>query len=43
MFSRTKSIIDERFAVIVDDNEISAETFETIGILYDFLACKLAP
>jgi acyl carrier protein len=33
--------IEERFGIIVDDDEISAETFETVGSLHNFLLSKL--
>lgn len=33
--------IEERFGVIVEDDEISAETFETVGSLHAFLLSKL--
>lgn len=33
--------IEERFGVIVDDDEISAETFETVGTLHAFVLSKL--
>lgn len=34
--------IEERFAVSVDDDEITAETFETVGTLHRFLLTKTA-
>jgi len=34
--------IEEQFGIIVDDDEISAETFETLGSLVDFVDTKLA-
>lgn len=34
--------IEERLDVIVDDDEISAETFESVGSLCDFVDKKLA-
>lgn len=34
--------IEERFGVMVDDDEISAETFETVGTLHAFVLGKLA-
>lgn len=33
--------IEERYGFVVDDDEISAETFETLGSLADFVAEKL--
>lgn len=33
--------IEDNFGIIVDDDEISAELFETVGNLYDFVAGKL--
>jgi acyl carrier protein len=35
------TMIEERFGIVVDDDEISAETFETVGTLYDFVNAKL--
>ncbi len=34
--------LEEEFGFIVDDDEISAETFETLGTLSDFVTRKLA-
>jgi len=34
--------IEERFDIMVEDDEISAEVFETVGSLTDFVAGKLA-
>ena len=34
--------LEERFGVIVDDDEISGDTFATVGSLTDFVAGKLA-
>ena len=34
--------IEERLGVEVDDEEITAETFETIGSLCDFVSAKTA-
>ncbi len=34
--------LEEEFGFIVDDDEISAETFETLGTLSDFVSRKLA-
>lgn len=34
--------IEERFGVIVEDDEISAETFESVGTLHAFVLAKLA-
>ncbi|MCW8847879.1 MAG: acyl carrier protein [Sedimenticola sp.] len=33
--------IEDNFGIIVDDDEVSAELFETVGNLYDFVAGKL--
>jgi acyl carrier protein len=32
--------IEENFGIVVEDDEISAETFETVGSLVDFVAMK---
>lgn len=34
--------IEERFGIIVDDDEISADLFETIGTLHAFVLAKRA-
>lgn len=34
--------IEERFGVIVEDDEMSADTFETVGSLHAFVLAKLA-
>jgi len=34
--------VEEHFGITVDDDEISAQTFETIGSLTDFVEQKLA-
>ncbi len=34
--------LEEEFDFVVDDDEISAETFETLGTLSDFVSRKLA-
>jgi acyl carrier protein len=34
--------LEDRFGFTVDDDEISAETFETVGSLSDFVEQKLA-
>lgn len=34
--------LEERFGIMVDDDEISASTFETVGSLCDFVAQKTA-
>jgi len=34
--------LEDQFAVTVDDDEISADTFETLGNLHDFINEKLA-
>jgi acyl carrier protein len=33
--------IEEHYGVVVDDDEVEAETFETLGSLTDFVECKL--
>ncbi len=33
--------IEERFGIVIDDDEISAQTFETFGSLSDFVTQKL--
>lgn len=34
--------IEDRFGVVVDDDEISGDTFATVGSVTDFVASKLA-
>ncbi|MCG5524344.1 acyl carrier protein [Ectothiorhodospira haloalkaliphila] len=34
--------LEEQFGIMVDDDEISAETFETLGSLTEFVDRKLA-
>ncbi len=34
--------LEERFGINVDDDEISGDTFATVGSLADFVAAKLA-
>ncbi|MFP4244320.1 MAG: acyl carrier protein, partial [Ectothiorhodospira sp.] len=34
--------LEEQFGIVVDDDEISAETFETLGSLTEFVDGKLA-
>jgi acyl carrier protein len=34
--------LEERFDIVVDDDEISGDTFITVGTLSDFVAAKLA-
>lgn len=34
--------IEERFGVVVDDDEISAKTFETVGSVHTFISHKVA-
>jgi acyl carrier protein len=34
--------LEERFGFVVDDDEISADTFATVGTLADFVSSKLA-
>lgn len=33
--------LEERFGIVVDDDDISADTFETLGKLTDFVNSKL--
>ncbi|MCH5373612.1 MAG: phosphopantetheine-binding protein [Planctomycetes bacterium] len=33
--------LEEQFGIVVDDDEISAETFETLGSLIDFVDAKV--
>jgi acyl carrier protein len=33
--------IEERFGIVIEDDEVSAETFETVGSLADFVDAKL--
>lgn len=35
--------LEERFGILVDDDEISGDTFATVGSVTDFVAGKLAP
>jgi len=34
--------LEEQFGIMVDDDEVSAETFETLGSLVEFVDTKLA-
>ncbi len=34
--------LEDRFGIVVDDDEISGDTFATVGSLTDFVAAKLA-
>ena len=34
--------LEERFGIVVDDDDIDGETFATVGALADFVAAKLA-
>ena len=34
--------LEERFGIVVDDDEITADTFETVGSLHAFLDAKLS-
>ncbi len=36
------SALEEQFGIRVDDDEISAETFETVGNIYQFVHDKVA-
>ena len=33
--------IEEHFGIVIEDDEISAETFRTVGSVYDFVSHKL--
>jgi len=33
--------LEERLGIVVEDDEITAETFETLGSLHDFINSKL--
>jgi acyl carrier protein len=35
--------LEDRFGIVVDDDDISASTFATVGSLADFVAQKSAP
>lgn len=35
------SAVEEHFGIVIDDDEISAKTFETLGSLATFIDCKL--
>jgi acyl carrier protein len=34
--------LEDRFGIMIDDDEISGDTFATVGSLTDFVASKLA-
>lgn len=34
--------LEERFDILIDDEDISAEVFETVGSLADFVGAKVA-
>ncbi|MEX6724488.1 acyl carrier protein [Parapedomonas caeni] len=34
--------LEERFGILIDDEDISAEVFETVGSLADFVGAKVA-
>ena len=34
--------LEERFGIVVDDDDIDGSTFETVGSLADFVASKVA-
>jgi len=34
--------IEEEYGIVIDDDEVSAEQFETFGALQDFVNAKLA-
>ena len=34
--------LEERFGIVVDDDDIDGETFATVGSLADFVSAKLA-
>lgn len=33
--------IEERFGIVIEDDDVSAETFETVGSLVDFIDARL--
>lgn len=33
---------EENFGIFIDDDEVSAEVFETVGGLYDFVSAKVS-
>ncbi len=35
------TVIEEEFGFMIDDDEVSADTFETVGSLVDFVAYKV--
>ena len=34
--------LEEQYGIVVEDDEVSAETFETVGTLSDFIESKLS-
>lgn len=34
--------IEDNYGIVIDDDEVSAESFETIGSLYEFVQSKLS-
>lgn len=36
------TMVEEQYGIIIDDDEVSAETFETLGTLVDFIDAKVA-
>lgn len=36
------STLEERFGIVVDDDDIDGETFATVGSLADFVSAKLS-
>ncbi len=34
--------LEERLGIMIDDDEITGETFETVGTLVDFVSAKVA-
>ncbi|WP_374386268.1 acyl carrier protein [Sandaracinobacter sp.] len=34
--------LEDRFGILIDDDEVSGELFESVGTLADFVAAKLA-
>jgi acyl carrier protein len=35
--------LEDRFGIVVDDDDVDGETFATVGSLADFVNAKLAP
>jgi acyl carrier protein len=35
--------LEERFAIMIDDDDIDGQTFATVGTVADFISSKIAP